>query len=537
MQHFRESRPLLEESDTEDESEQQTQHVKPEQDLLLPDEEAQMHNAISLDEPEKRGSKSRTQVVLLVILTAFMAVGLGFAIGYSVVAARSGTKAVAIPHADVSKIQQCAISNLHQDLSFLDNAPPIEAAEFIHRRDRLAQALYDDGIDAFVLEPGYTFQYYGNVSQWDWEPWEPEERPFLMIVQPQVHHSGKVTAKTTYLAPHFEEDRVRMLNIPALSRLNIIIWEEHWNPYLTLHDALFPHKPHPTIMTDDELRDYIVRGLASTGMHTVGLTPNVSAVREQKSSAEISLLRAVNTGTVEAVRRMRPCLVPGLTENQVISILDNALLSLPGFSLFFNIVLFDENAALPHGGKATGNKTLTHDTVVLIDVGAHYRGYSSDICRSFLIPPIPPSPPSQKTKIRPHSPLPTPQSTELLRLKQEVFSTVLAAQSASIAQFRPGNSAASVDVAARNVIASKGWEKDFTHRVGHGIGIKAHESPYLNKGNTGTILRAGMAFTSEPGVYLTGKFGVRTEDIFVVTEEGREVECLSGRRARSLWEP
>jgi Xaa-Pro aminopeptidase len=86
------------------------------------------------------------------------------------------------------------------------------------------------------------------------------------------------------------------------------------------------------------------------------------------------------------------------------------------------------------------------------------------------------------------------------------------------------------------VIASAGYGEYFTHRVGHGIGIKAHESPYLHKGNTATLLRAGMVFTSEPGVYIPEQFGVRIEDVFLVKGSG-EPECLSGRRAVNAWDP
>jgi len=100
----------------------------------------------------------------------------------------------------------------------------------------------------------------------------------------------------------------------------------------------------------------------------------------------------------------------------------------------------------------------------------------------------------------------------------------------------PGNTAASVDMAARNVITDAGYGAAFTHRVGHGIGIKAHESPYLNKGNFNVTLRAGMTFTSEPGIYLLDKFGVRHEDILLVREEG-EPEVLTGRRAGGAWDP
>ncbi|KAH6894218.1 peptidase M24, structural domain-containing protein [Thelonectria olida] len=425
---------------------------------------------------------------------------------------------------DVAKVQQCSIDNLRADLSFLDDAVPIGAQEFIHRRDRLAQALAVNGVDAFVLEPGYTFQYYGNTSQVDWEPWEPEERPFLMLIMPETASNGTVSAKTAYLSPHFEEGRVRMLGIPSREEdLDIVIWEEHWNPYETLlNSRLFAGRSKPpTLMADEEMRDYIVRGLASVGFKTVGLTPEAELVRQRKSPAEVELLRAVNTGTVAAVRAMRPCLVPGLTEDQVTAILDNSMLAI-GFSLFFDIVLFEEHGALPHGGFVTGGKKLTYDSMVVIDVGAHYLGYSSDICRSFLI--------DRPEGAHDHGPDP------LREEKEKVWQIVFEAQTAAAQAFKPNNTAASVDIAARTVIEYAGYGYGFTHRLGHGIGIKAHESPYLNKWNKGVLLQPGMTFTNEPGIYLEGKFGVRHEDIYLVKEDG-DAELLTKQRAKGLREP
>ncbi|GME47196.1 xaa-pro dipeptidase [Neofusicoccum parvum] len=439
----------------------------------------------------------------------------------------------------VSRVQKCAIRNLHANLSFLD-APPIASAEFIARRDNLARALHAEGVDAFALEPGYTFQYYGNISQQDWEPWEPEERPMLMVVQPAEDPStGSVVAKTSFLSPAFEEGRVRMLGIPATGELDIVTWEEHWNPYKTLRESpLFAGRENVTIMVDEEMRDYIVRGLDANGFKTVGLAGEVEAVRQIKTPAEIELIRAVNTGTVEAVRAMRPCLVPGLIEDEVTEILDNSMLSV-GFSLFFDIVLFEENGALPHGGFVTGGKVLKEDSVVLIDVGAHYLGYSSDICRSFFIPTwkewsLWEKAMSILTFSKPCSALKT--NSELYAEKLKVWDIVLEAQTESAKMFKPNNSAASVDIAARTVISDAGYGEMFTHRVGHGIGIKAHESPYLNKGNHDVLLRPGMTFTSEPGIYMLNKFGVRHEDIYAVREDG-EAELLTGKRAVSPWEP
>ncbi|CAJ2510394.1 Uu.00g050970.m01.CDS01 [Anthostomella pinea] len=456
----------------------------------------------------------------------------------------------AIP--DVAKVQQCAINSFHSSLSFLDPAVPITSDEFLERRDRLAQTLVASDVDAFVLEPGYTFQYYGNISQVDWEPWEPEERPFLIVMLPQTSDSGEVTAKTAYLAPYVEEGRVRMLGIPSReAELEIVIWEEHWDPYGTLLESrLFAGSKaarggrKPKLMVDEEIRDFIPRGLAASGFDTVGLSPEVEMVRQIKSPAEVELLRVVNTGTVVAVRAMRPCLVPGLTEEEVRDILDETLLSV-GFGLFFKIVLFEEDGALPHGGFVVGGKKATEETMIVIDVGAHYLGYSSDICRSFFIDPVPSPRPSilrpltrflHWIRVLPRDPHVAEKNPELHAEKLKVWQTVLDAQTAAAAAFVPNGTAASVDLAARGVIDDAGYGEAFTHRLGHGIGIKAHESPYLNQWNTKSILQPGMAFTNEPGIYLEGRFGVRHEDIYLVKEDG-EAELLTGRRAVGPYDP
>ncbi|KAJ5818966.1 hypothetical protein N7474_004557 [Penicillium riverlandense] len=448
------------------------------------------------------------------------------------------------PHRSaVASFQKCAIDNLlNTGLPFLENASPISLPDFEDRRDRLANALVAEGVDAFVVEPGYTFKYYGNVSQPEWEVWEPEERPFLMIVRPQQdEESGKITANTTFLCPSFEAERARLLGMPFANSIQIVPWEEHWNPYTTLQQSGVFGDLHrvPRLMVDEEMRDFIQRGLATAGFDVVGLQGRVEQVRQSKSDKEVEILRAVNTGTVEAVRQVRKCelvtrpykwkqlfifvtgLYPGLTETNIAEALDNALRA-AGMEPFFDIVLFDENASNPHGGT-NGSKVLEPETFVLIDVGAHLYGYSSDICRTFFPPFL--EKPAQGEKLSPR-----------MEEKLKVWDVVFEAQTRSINQMRENYTAASVDIAAREVINNAGYEGTFTHRVGHGIGIKAHESPYLHKGNVETLLKTGMTFTSEPGVYLVDKFGVRHEDILLVQGDG-EPELLTGQRAVGPWEP
>jgi Xaa-Pro aminopeptidase len=270
-------------------------------------------------------------------------------------------------------------------------------------------------------------------------------------------------------------------------------------------------------MVDEEMRDYIVRGLGTAGFQTVGLSPDAALVRQIKSPAEIALLRAVNTGTATLIRTLRPCLVPGLTEDEVHDIIYAAFRSI-GFQPFFALVMFDEDAALPHGGSAIGNKQLTCNTLVVADVGAHYLSYSSDTTRTFLID----CPDSH-------------YDDELAADKEAVWLLVQTAQTTATRQLVKSNTAANVDIAARTVIEGAGYGEAFTHRVGHGIGIKAHESPYLNKWSD-AVLQPGMAFTLEPGVYLEGKFGVRHEDVFVVSETDEPL-LMTSRRARGLRNP
>ena len=423
----------------------------------------------------------------------------------------------------------CAIRTLKEEtnLDFLQTANPLNVSDFVERRNRLAQALDEEGLDAFAVEPGYTFSYYANVTQPDWEVWEPEERPFLMIIQP-ASLNGEVKANTTFLVPSFEAERARLLDMPFEEPIQLVTYEEHWNPYTILFDSSALNKGKsethtPTIMADEEMRDFISRGLSTAGFSVHGLGGAVERVRQTKSKAEIDILRAVNTGTVEALRAMRKCLTPGLSEDDVKHILDNTLRA-ANLDPFFDIVLFDENASNPHGGT-NGSKRLANETLVLIDVGAHLYGYSSDICRTFF-PPF---------SLRPED------DTELsaaVRKKMEVWDIVFAAQTAALEALHANSTAAAVDLAARRVIEDAGYGETFTHRVGHGIGIKAHESPYLHKGNVGAVLREGMVFTLEPGVYLEGEFGVRHEDVVVVGPEGKGTgEVISGWRAVDAWNP
>jgi Xaa-Pro aminopeptidase len=217
-----------------------------------------------------------------------------------------------------------------------------------------------------------------------------------MVVRPSTNSkTGEIEALTSFLAPSFEVERARLLGMPFEGSLDFIPWEEHWNPYEILRRSWNPkfaiggdlttQEVAAKVMVDEEMRDFIQRGLSENDFDVVGLGGEVERVKQTKTQREIEIVRAVNTGTVVALRAMRECMYPGLTENEVMNVLDN-MLRVAGMEPFFDIVLFgklgfwmvflpgrakksaDENASNPHGGT-NGSKVLEAETFVLIDVG------------------------------------------------------------------------------------------------------------------------------------------------------------------------
>ena len=186
--------------------------------------------------------------------------------------------------------------------------PPIAVSQFKQRQNKLAQTLYDLGAAAYIAEPGPNAQYYTNISLSDW--W-PSERPFLVVITPEVAHASmasdkpEVGAKVTVITPRFEAMRASLLHIPTPDTQQGVIfaeWAEDANPYEVVADIIAP--PHSTtykptrVLVDEATRFFVVDGIGTAvsklGYQIHNTPPEITAIREHKTKEEIQILRCAN---------------------------------------------------------------------------------------------------------------------------------------------------------------------------------------------------------------------------------------------------
>ncbi len=227
--------------------------------------------------------------------------------------------------------------------------------------------------------------------------------------------------------------------------------------------------------------------------HSVGM---VEFLRQVKDKDELDLIRGAIRIAEKSFNAIRASICPEQTESQIGDSLERQIRSLDGDGPAFpTIVAIGARGALPHA--RVGSARVGEENIVLIDWGAQWRLYKSDLTRVLVTGKI---------------------SAKLRR----VYEVVLNAQAKAIAAIRPGVETAEVDLAARNVIAAAGLGRRFNHGIGHGFGLEIHEAPKMTRKNP-ALLQPGMVVTVEPGVYLPGWGGIRIEDDILVTRHGHEV--------------
>lgn len=226
----------------------------------------------------------------------------------------------------------------------------------------------------------------------------------------------------------------------------------------------------------------------------VPLGADINALRVIKDSYEIECIaKAENIGDV-AFCHILDFIKPGMTEKQVALELEYTMKNMGADGLSFDtIAASGKNSSLPHAVPT--DKSLEAGDFLTMDFGCIYNGYCSDMTRTVFIGDNPSA-------------------------KQElVYNTVLKAQTEALKLIKPGVKCSDVDACARNIIADAGFGDYFGHGLGHSVGLFIHEEPRCSR-KCDTILQPGMLMTCEPGIYLPGEFGVRIEDLVVVTEDG-----------------
>jgi len=362
------------------------------------------------------------------------------------------------------------------------DAVPITPAERLARITR-AQALMEaNGIAAVLVEAGTSLIYYAGMR------WGRSERLTGLVIPAR--------GAPAVITPFFEKPT-------ALERLGIEadvrVWQEHENPFAVV--TAFLKERGVTggrIGIEESVRFFIADGLraAMPGAQIVSADPVVRAQRMIKSANEIALMQKATDVTIAAYRHTLSRIRVGMGADEVQGIMNGATRELGGVPQFA-LVLLNEAAAYPHGSDQP--QKVVEGGVVLMDCGCTVEGYQADVSRTFVL----------------GQPRP-----EVARVWQHMKQGQAVAFSAA----KVGTPAGAVDDAVRAYYESIGYGPDYdlpglSHRTGHGIGLDGHEPINLVRGEM-TRLAPGMCFSNEPGLYLPGKFGVRIEDCFYMTDAG-----------------
>ena len=219
-------------------------------------------------------------------------------------------------------------------------------------------------------------------------------------------------------------------------------------------------------------------------------------LRVRKDADETAKIKRACQIASDAFEAVKPKIKAGIGEDELRALLSAEMVRRGANSIAFNIVCFGENTADVHHQPVASRK-LKNNEAVLMDFGCFYQGYVSDMTRSWWYGK---KVPAEYTKI---------------------WNMVDKARKQAIKVLKAGVAAGEVDKAARDIIAAGGYGEAFCHTTGHGVGLCVHEAPILRKDST-EIVPENAAVTVEPGIYLTGKFGVRLEDTFLVTKTGRK---------------
>jgi Xaa-Pro dipeptidase len=366
--------------------------------------------------------------------------------------------------------------------SLTTNIIPIGHAERAARIAKAQRLMRANGIGAILIEPGSSLDYFTGV-QW----WRSERLTCAVI---------PVEGEPCIVTPFFEEPSVReSLGVPAEVR----VWQEDESPIAQVAAFLKSRKlDKRPVGIEETVRFFASDGLARAlpAAKIVSANPVVRGCRMIKMPAEIALMQAASDVTVAAINHTITRLEIGMTPADISAMIVAATIALGG-AADGALVLLGGASAYPHGSGQP--QRVRNQEPILIDCGCKVGGYQSDISRTVVL-------------------------GGATAEQRKVFGHVQEGQRIAFAAAKLGASAGSVDDAVRGLYEKLGYGPRYklpglSHRTGHGIGMDGHEPVNLVHGET-MRLAAGMCFSNEPGLYLPGKFGIRIEDCFHMTDSG-----------------
>ncbi len=349
-----------------------------------------------------------------------------------------------------------------------------------NRLNRLTSEILSHGVDGIALVPGPNMVYLSGIHC------HVSERPIVLF-----HPADDEPA---IIIPVLEAMKARAAGIPED---RIFAWTDDEGytgafqkacAHLELSDYLLGVEAlHMRVLELELLQRY------APGLTIAHAEPIMDALRLVKDKIELAAMERAIAVAETAIEQLIPRIKIGMTEKQIAAMLTQLQMDNGADSIAFGpIVSAGPNSASPHA--VATERPLQSGDLLVIDWGCYVDGYPSDITRTFAVGEI-----EQECK--------------------RIYDLVKQSNAQGKAAARPGATGRDVDRAARAVIDDAGYGDYFIHRTGHGLGLEVHEPPYIMEGNKGP-LTVGNVFTVEPGIYLTGRGGVRIEDDVVITADG-----------------
>ncbi|WP_431358107.1 M24 family metallopeptidase [Sphingomonas anseongensis] len=361
--------------------------------------------------------------------------------------------------------------------------PPISSEERLARIAKARALMQKNGIGAIVVEAGPSLDYFTGVQWWR------SERLTAAIIP--------ASGEPIIVTPFFERPSVaESLSIPA----EIRTWNEDEEPLKLVADFLKERGVAGQAVGFEETdRFFILDRLKQQlpALNAVSGNPVVRGCRMIKSPAELALMQSANDIMLASLTYAAARTREGMTPAEIDALIAAAQKTLGG-SYDDGLILLGEASAYPHGSHKP--QLVKRGEVVLMDCTCSVHGYQADITRTYVFGGDP-----------------TPEQRKL-------WDQVHRGQQLAIQTAKPGVPAGAVDDAVRRLYESWGFGPGYrlpglSHRTGHGIGMEVHEPINLVHGEM-TPLAPGMCFSDEPGLYIPGKFGVRLEDCWHMTEAG-----------------